>query len=116
MENQPASCFFPLSFVYCPQDSQQPLFCLPFDQTAENDYDHMLKQLQEKVEALEGEIGALGEENSKLKKQLKPKRRYSKRREDLKREYVCGVEGCGKCYSSTIALRSHLKQKHKRGD
>ena len=111
---QPPSCMFPLSFVYYPQDNQQGMFFLPFEQTNENDYDQVLKQLQHKVEVLQGEVGVLGEENTKLKKQLKPKRRYSKRRADLKKEYVCPIEGCGKCYSSTIALRSHLKQKHHR--
>ena len=113
---QPPSCLFPLSFVYYPQENQQGLVFLPFEQNSESEYDQVLKQLQQKVELLQGEVGVLGEENTKLKKQLKPKRRYSKRRADLKKEYVCSIEGCGKCYSSTIALRSHLKQKHQRNE
>ena len=58
------------------------------------------------------EIDALESENVKLKKQLKPKRKYSKRRVDLKKEFSCSEPECGKKYSSNIALRSHLKQKH----
>ena len=42
----------------------------------------------------------------------KPKRKYSERRTDLKKEFICQHEGCSRKYSSRIAFNHHLKQKH----
>lgn len=44
--------------------------------------------------------------------QDKPKRKYSERRTDLKKEFICQHEGCSRKYSSRIAFNHHLKQKH----
>lgn len=45
---------------------------------------------------------------------IKPKRRYSKRRENLVKSFKCPELGCDKEYSSTIALNSHIKKKHQK--
>ena len=43
---------------------------------------------------LKDKIEELNEENLEMKKQIKPKRRYSKRRLNLPKNYKCPREGC----------------------
>ena len=58
MENPNTPFFFPLNFVYYPQDNLQATL-LPQntqDNQCENEYDEVLKSLQTKVEQLQEEV------------------------------------------------------------
>ena len=72
-----------------------------------------------KTEELLKENEELKKENYRLKLKVnknKPKRHYSERRTNLKKEYECPHTGCTHKYSSRIALNLHHKKKHSKID
>lgn len=103
--------FFPPNFVYYPENTQLKL---SDQQLQECDKPwNEIATLQEKLLVLKDKIEELNEENTELKKRVKPKRKYSKRRLHLRKDFKCSIRDCRNSYSSKIALHSHIAKKHK---
>ena len=97
-----------LSFTY-------PLMLEPSDNDIRSQVLFYFQNLTEKNKELETELEYFKKENTKLIEKLKrnrPKRKYSQRRTDLLKDFMCPFEGCSSKYSSRIALNLHLKKKH----
>lgn len=72
--------------------------------------------LRERLATIKEKGRMMAEENRRLEEEkraaLPPqKRKYSKRRKDLQKDYAC-LECVGR-YSSKIALNNHLRKKHR---
>lgn len=77
------------------------------------------KSLRQQILNLKNEVERLLRENdvncsSVKESEQKKRRKYTKRREDLEKLYVCSAEDCGRRYSSKIALNLHKRKIHQK--
>ena len=98
--------------IQASRDSNSNCSLFQEQKTKEKSTPQKFDELTTYIAEMEQKINELETENAKLRRHLRPKRRYTKRRSNLQKCFCCPVSTCNLSYSSKIALSNHLKKKH----